>query len=191
MSDFLTSKTAIYGSSGSGKSTMAYAMIEKHKPPRTVVIDPEAADGRHTVRDVNEALRQIADGAPMVIFNGQRRDDKLAVLLFACGRSTKAKPIYCVCDEAPGYLDKMTDALGTVFFRGRHRGFGMMILAQRPSAIDANFRTQCAETYWMRMVDHCDLNVAAQQIGREASANLPTFTPGEFHKHPPAQEPAA
>lgn len=191
MSDFLTSKTAIYGSSGSGKSTLAYQMIAKHKPPRTVVIDPEASDSDHCTSDVQEALRQIADGVPMVIFNGQRRNDKLSVLLFACGRSTAAKPIYCVCDEAPGYLDKMTDALGTVFFRGRHRGFGMMILAQRPSAIDANFRTQCAKTYWLRMVDHCDLDVAAKQIGRDASVKLPAFTPGEFHLHPPTQDATA
>lgn len=189
MSDFLNSKTAIYGSTGSGKSTLGYKLIAKHKPPRVVIIDPEAPDSAGTNK-VGEALRQIKAKQKTVVFRGQRKNDKLAVLLFACGNSTKKTPIYAMCDETPGYLDKMTDGLGVAFFRGRHRSFGMMVLAQRPSAIDAGIRTQCANTNWMKMMDHCDLDVAAKQIGPEAARKLSTFDAGQFIQHPPEKDAA-
>ena len=189
MNDFLNSKTAIYGSTGSGKSTLGYNLISKFKPPRVVVIDPEAPDSEGTA-NVKLALLQIKAKQKTVVFRGQRKCDKLAILLYACGNSTKTTPIFAMCDETPGYLDKMTDALGVVFFRGRHRKFGMMVLAQRPSAIDAGIRTQCSVTNWMKMMDHCDVDVAAKQIGPEAARKLSTFTAGQFIQHPPEQEAA-
>ncbi|MEM7243390.1 MAG: hypothetical protein AAF429_14510 [Pseudomonadota bacterium] len=188
MTNLAGTKIAIYGSSGSGKSTLGYSLIKDSPPKCCVVIDPEARDGDGVTQNVYECLGWIAERRKLIVFNGARREDKLSVLLFAAGRSTTADPIYCMCDEAPGYLDKMSDALNAVFFRGRHRGFGIMVLAQRPSALDTNVRSQCEKTYWLRMVDHQDQAVAAKQIGNDKARALSSYAPGEFYLHPQPNE---
>lgn len=181
MSIFKSEVTAIWGGRGSGKSTLARSMIAKHKVPLAVFIDPMAEDGFTTVGQVANAM--TAGDQARIVMRSARKSDQINTILAAYLASTKARPVYCVCDEAPAYLDKCTDALSKIMFQGRHRAFGMMILGQRPNAVAAQIRSQAAVTYWLRLTDHLDLSVAQQTLGPKAKT-LPGFKPGQFIRHP-------
>lgn len=181
MTTFRTDVTAIWGGRGSGKTTLARSLVAKSKVPLCVVIDPMAEDGFTTVGQVVNAL-DAGDGA-RIVMRSARKADQVNTILTAYLASTKARPVYCVCDEAPAYLDRCTDALSKIMFQGRHRAFGMLILGQRPNAVAAQIRSQAATTYWMRLTDHLDLSVAQQTLGPKAKT-LPGFKPGQFIRHP-------
>jgi hypothetical protein len=181
MTTFRTDVTAIWGGRGSGKTTLARSLVRKSKVPLSVVIDPMAEDGFTTVAQVVEAMEASSTGR--IIMRSARKSDQIDTILAAYLASTKARPVYCVCDEAPAYLDRCTDALSKIVFQGRHRAFGMLILGQRPNAVAAQIRSQAATTYWMRLTDHLDLSVAQQTLGPKAKT-LPGFKPGQFIRHP-------
>ncbi len=178
---FRTEVTAIWGCRGSGKSTLGRALISKAKVPLAVIIDPMSEDGYTSPGQVINAIE--AGQEARVVMRSSRRKDQVETILAAYLASTKARPIYCVCDEAPAYLDRTTDALNKIMFQGRHRAFGMMILGQRPNAVAAQIRSQAAVTYWLRLTDHVDLTVAKQTLGPRANS-LPGLSPGKFIQHP-------
>lgn len=178
---FLTSMTAIWGSRGSGKSTLARQLVKAAKPRQLVIIDPLARDGISDPLAVHTAL---FDGEKIVVFNGPSRDLQTDAIRAAFLASTDAHPVFILCDEAPGYLDAPTDGLKKVSYTGRHRSVGMLIIGQRPSAVDTTFRSQCVSQYWMRLADHNDRDVARKVIGPELAATLSTLPVGKYHLHP-------
>ena len=178
---FLTEVTCIWGGRGSGKTTKARDLIAAAKPARTVIIDPLSADGT----DAAGVAAALDAGKAVVICNSNAKADQINAILVAYLKSTKAAPVFCVCDEAPAYLDKTTAALNKIMFQGRHRAFGMVIIGQRPAAVCAQIRSQAAITYWMKLTDHVDLQTAAQSLGPDARDKLPMFQPGECIQHPP------
>lgn len=181
MSTFRTEVTALWGGRGSGKTTLARSLLAKHKVPLSVSIDPMAEDGFTTVGQVINALN--AGDSARIVMRSARKSAQIDTIFAAFLASTKARPVYCVCDEAPAYLDKCTDQLSKIMFQGRHRAFGMMILGQRPNAVAAQIRSQAAVTYWLRLTDHLDLTTAQQTLGPRAKT-LPGFKPGQFIRHP-------
>ncbi|WP_444462082.1 hypothetical protein [Rhodobacter capsulatus] len=180
--DFATSVTAIWAGRGGGKTTLARAMIERAKLARVLILDPIAGEGARTVQ---EAMGLLATGAPRVVLASSHPETLRNAILAAYLASSKTAPLFVVCDEAPLYLDRATPALKTVIFRGRHRALGMLLLGQRPTAVDATIRSQAAVTYWGRMTDHRDLQNAAQSIGPKLAQSLTTAAPGSFIHHPP------
>ncbi|NOR63031.1 MAG: hypothetical protein GQ535_11140 [Rhodobacteraceae bacterium] len=176
---FLDEVTAIWGGRGSGKTTLAKKLVSEHNPPCVVFIDPLARNGVFP----NEIKADIEDGERLIICNVQRREDQLAAIYTAYLCSTKKRPVYCVCDEAPSYLAKPTAAINKIMFQGRHRAFGMMLLGQRPAAVDSAIRSQAIRTYWMRLNDFRDQQTAAQSIGPEAAKKLAEFKAGQFLEH--------
>lgn len=178
---FATDVTAIYAGRGGGKTTLARSMVAKAKLRQAVYIDPVAADGLASARDVLAAIE--AGDRKVILRNADRAECYKTVLAVALA-STRARPLYLVCDEAPLYLDRATDALKKLMYQGRHRGLGMMILSQRPTAVAAALRSQATATYWGRMTDHNDLQLAAQSIGPAGARTLSTARPGQFIRHP-------
>jgi DNA helicase HerA-like ATPase len=178
---FATEVTAIWGCRGSGKTTLARGLIAKNKIKRAVIIDPMADDG---CRSVGEVLTALDAGQARVVLCSSDRPEILRTVYGAYLRSTSRTPLYLVCDEAPAYFDRTTDALNKIMFQGRHRAFGMLIIGQRPTAVDANIRSQAASTFWMRLTDHRDLQVASQAIGPERARRLADLKEGAFLKHP-------
>lgn len=181
MSTFKTEVTAIWGCRGSGKSTLARKLVAQNRVPLAVIIDPMAEDGFLTPGEVINAIE--AGQEARIVMRAARKKYQLDTIFAAFGLSHRTRPIFCVCDEAPAYLDKPSDALNRIMFQGRHRAFGMMILGQRPNAVAAQIRSQAAVTYWMRLTDHVDLSVANQTLGPRAKS-LPGLKPGSFVKHP-------
>jgi len=180
MSTFLTEITCVWGGRGSGKTTLAKKLVADALPPQIVIIDPLAKDGTGPYG----VIRALESGERSVVCNSQRRDEQIGSILAAYSLSTKETPIYALCDEAPAYLDRTTDALNKIMFQGRHASFGMCLIGQRPTAVDAQIRSQAAVTYWMKLADARDIQTAAQAIGTERARGLSSLTPGQFIKHP-------
>lgn len=178
---FATDVTAIYAGRGGGKTTLARKLVAKARLPQVVYIDPVARDGLATA---SEVLAQINTGARIAVLRSGNREECLRCVYAVALASTRARPLYLVCDEAPLYLDKATDALLKIMYQGRHRGLGMLILSQRPTAVAAAIRSQAARTHWGRMTDHNDLQIAAQAIGPQRARTLSTAQPGKFVTHP-------
>lgn len=178
---FATDMTAIYAGRGGGKTTLARKLVAKARLPQVVYIDPVARDGLPTARDV---LAQIETGARAAILRSADRTECLKTLLAVALASTRSRPLFVVCDEAPLYLDRATEALKKLTYQGRHRGLGMLILSQRPTAVAAPIRSQATVTYWGRMTDHNDMQLAAQSIGPHRARALSTAKPGLFIRHP-------
>lgn len=177
---FATDVTAIWGGRGSGKTTLASQLVAKAKIKRAVIIDPMAEDGYTTPGQVVNAIEA---GEARVIMRNPAKKAQIDTIFAAFLASRKDRPVFIVCDEAPAYLDKNSDALSKIIFQGRHRAFGMLIIGQRPNAVSAQIRSQAAVTYWLRLSDHLDVSVAAQAIGPKART-LSTLAPGEFIRHP-------
>lgn len=179
---FATEVTALWGGRGSGKTTLARELIGRAELRRVVIIDPVAPVGWASAAEVIQALEA---GSPRVVLRSSTRAVILQTLYAAFLHSSPARPVYAVCDEAPAYLDKSTEGLAKLMFQGRHRAFGMMILGQRPTAVDAGIRSQAAVTYWLRLSDHRDQQIAAQALGPDRARELASFKPGQFIRHPP------
>lgn len=178
---FATDVTAIYAGRGGGKSTLARKMVAAARLRQVVYIDPVANAGYATAEAVKAAIEA---GEKVITLCSANRTECLNTVYAVALSSTKLRPLYLVCDEAPLYLDRATDGLKKLLYQGRHRGLGMMILAQRPTAVAAAIRSQASPTYWGRLADDVDLQIAARSIGRKRCATLSTARPGQFVRHP-------
>lgn len=178
---FATEVTAIYAGRGGGKTVLARKLVKDAKLKRVVFIDPMARDGERTALGVIDRLHS---GANLLTLAGGNRTECLKALIAVACYSTDASPVYIVCDEAPLYLGRVSDALEKLMYQGRHRSIGMLILSQRPTAVAAALRSGAARTYWGRMTDHNDLQIAAQAIGPARARTLSTARPGQFIRHP-------
>lgn len=180
-----TGVTCIWGSRGSGKSTLAKQKIVPQVSGQRIIIidpmaDPLASENGHTrARDFADCL--YAGHRRVTLCSGNPQE-VLPAIYAAWAHSSKSDPIYAVCDEAPSYFHRSTNGLNKIMFQGRHRGFGMAIIGQRMSAVDAQIRSQASTTFFMRLTDHVDLDTAKKIIGPNA-ANLPSFTAGQFIRH--------
>lgn len=178
---FATDVTAIYAGRNGGKTFLSRKLVKAAKLPQVVFIDPVAREGAASVAEV---LAGIEAGEKLVVFRSAERSKCYQAVMAVALASTRARPLYLVCDEAPLYLDRATDPLKKLMYQGRHRGLGMMILAQRPTAVAAALRSQAAITYWGRLTDHNDTALAAQAIGPARARTLTTAQTGHFIRHP-------
>ncbi len=175
----LRGTTCIWGQSESGKSWLAQKMLAKANPPCAVIIDPMSATGV----DANGVRDALAKRQKRIICNDNRKDHQIGAILLALGASTPAAPVYVVADEAPSYMDAPRAGLQKAVLQGRHAGFGILLLGQRPASVYAEYRTQAKATYWLKLSDHTDLQTARKSLGAEAD-KLPSFKQGDFIKWP-------
>jgi len=179
MTTFNEEITCIWGCRGSGKTTLAKKLVAEHKPKQLVFIDPLAADGVGPI----EMIKQLKAKSKYIVVNSQTKPEQQAAIIGAYLHSKPEHPVYVICDEAPSYLDRLSDALNKIMFQGRHAHFGMTLIGQRAVALDAQMRSQAAHTYWMKLVDHVDVSTAQKVLGPRAN-NLDQLKPGEYIKHP-------
>lgn len=181
----LTGTTCFWGRSEMGKSTLAQkalgAAIKAAKGPKrqVVVVDPQSRDGT----DATGVLAALEAGAETIICNSSQRDHQIGAIVYALNHSTLESPVYVVADEAPSYMDKPRDILSRAVLQGRHAGFGIMIIGQRPASVYAEYRTQAKLTVWMGLVDHTDVEAARKSMGKSAD-DLTRLKQGEYIKWP-------
>lgn len=179
----LTGTTCIWGQSESGKSFLAQRMLQQANPPQAVIIDPMS---EHGLDNAPAVLRALEAGQERIVCNTSVYDHQVGAILYALNHSQKAHPVYVVADEAPSYLNKPRAGISRAVLQGRHAGFGMMILGQRPASVFAEYRTQAKRTYWLRLSDHTDLETARKSMGPKAET-LSTLKQGEFIAWPPKE----
>ena len=172
-----TARSAIWGVSGSGKSTLARQIATGWAATRAVIlIDPTA--------DCAPALPPNWTPRPGLIELGPATQAQCtAALLTAFLVSHKDTPVTVICDEAPFYLAKPSEAVLKVIYQGRHRGLGMVLVGQRPSAAAPGVRSQVTRTLYMRLTDRADLNIVAAS-SRQLAADLPGLDVGQWRQWP-------
>jgi len=169
-------RTAVWGVSGSGKSHLAARLARRFAAQgrAVVIIDPHVEAPQRLIHLRSGVVRRVAPNTP---------EECLQALFSAFLLSTPERPVTVFADEAPFYLGRTSKALSKIVFAGRHRGFGLVILGQRPSAVAADVRSQVTKTIWMRMTDHVDLDVARKSSPDLAKA-LPRLSVGEWRMWP-------
>ena len=171
-------RSAIWGVSGSGKSTLARAIAAKWAKNRAVVlIDPTGPDAPALPHNWPPALAGLTSLSPAT------PDDCTSALLSCYLISRTVAPITVIADEAPHYLAKPSDAILKAVYQGRHRGLGLMLVGQRPSAVSPGVRSQVTTTLYMRLTDRADLNIVAAS-SRTLAAALPGLETGSWRKWP-------
>lgn len=174
--DFHEEVTAVYGGRGSGKTTKAKKLVVENAPAQVVWIDPTLqADTSQ-----QDFVTAIERGDKMVQFGATHPDAAIWALLAAFGLSTKARPLFVVCDEAASYLKTPRPSLSRVFNMGRHAGMGVLLITQRPSGIHPDFRGQAARTFWGRLTDHNDIGLAVQALGKDQGNSRASAKVGDF-----------
>jgi len=205
-----TGRTCVIGSSGSGKSYTVGVICEelcKNKVP-FVIIDIEGeysglkekyeavwvgegkgCDLRWSSRVDLKHLAQYAPDCPPLILDLSEADrprEKVSQFLIAIYReiSRRRTPYLVILEEADRFSPQSGERLpifDEIARRGRKRGLGLMLCTQRPSLVDKNILSQCANQLIGKLVIKNDLNSVAQFFPGHALLNqLTTLSPGEF-----------
>lgn len=177
-----TGVTCIWGGRGAGKTTLAKKLIMPQiKGRRIAVIDPQgnSDESHYTAKSFAQSL--YAGDRNLTLCN-DNPSEVIPAVYAAWAHSSKNDPIYIICDEAPAYFDKDRAHIKRIMFQGRHRGFGMAILGQKPTAVSANIRSQAELTFWMRLTDFNDVETASKTIGPRAK-ELNGFKAGQYIAH--------
>ncbi|WP_420011564.1 hypothetical protein [Tateyamaria sp.] len=170
-------RSAIWGVSGSGKSTLAREIARNWAQTRAVVVvDPTGPDAPALPKGwtATPGLTPLSPATP---------DECSAALLSAYLMSSTQTPVTVIADEAPHYLAKPSDAILKVIYQGRHRGLGLIMAGQRPSAVAPAVRSQVTKTIYMRLTDRADLNIVAAS-SRDLAAALPKLNVGKWQEWP-------
>jgi hypothetical protein len=204
-----TGRTCVIGTSGSGKSYTVGVICEelcKNKVP-FVIIDTEGEYsglkekyeaiwiGDDEKCDLNwktlnlEILAQNAlDGVPFImdLSEADKPKEKVGTFLSALYQeiSKHRTPYLVVLEEADRFAPQSGQRLeifNEVARRGRKRGLGLMLCTQRPSVVDKNILSQCANQIIGKLVIKNDLQSVAQFFpGHGLPNQLTTLGPGQF-----------
>lgn len=173
--DFHEDVTAVYAGRSSGKTTKAKQLVQEHEPQQVVWIDPLLPDPP----DLDQLKAKILAGDRFIRFSATHPELAKAALLYCYHLSTKAKPLYVVCDEAADYLKSVDEGVRQVFHKGRHQGLGVLLVSQRPSGIHPDFRSQAKISHFGRL-SPSDIPIAQDLLGREKAQSRANAPVGDF-----------
>lgn len=95
-------------------------------------------------------------------------------------------PVFTLLEEghrfAPDGSARSLSILRTILSEGRKFGFGVGIISQRPSKLDADVLSQCGTQIIMQIQNPNDQNAIRQSVesaGEDVLAELPGLTPGQ------------
>ena len=207
-----TGRTCVIGSSGSGKSYAVGVICEelcKNQVP-FVIIDIEGEysglkekyeaiwvgeDENSDIKwssnkvDLKLLARYAPDCPPLILDLSEtdRAREKVGIFLISIYReiSNRRTPYLVILEEADRFAPQVGDRLqifDEVARRGRKRGLGLMLCTQRPSLVDKNVLSQCANQLIGKLVIKNDLNSVAQFFpGRGTPNQLTGLQAGEFY----------
>jgi hypothetical protein len=205
-----TGRTCVIGSSGAGKSytvgviceelcknNIPFVLIDiegeywglKEKYEAIWIGEDEKADLRWSEVNLEELAKQALDIAPLILDLSEAEDPKGKVSTFigALYReiSLRRTPYLVVLEEADRFAPqagKKLQIFDEVARRGRKRGLGLMLCTQRPSLVDKNILSQCANQLIGKLVIQNDLQSVAQFFpDRGLPTQLTELTPGSFY----------
>jgi DNA helicase HerA-like ATPase len=169
---------AVLGASGSGKSSYVKRLMERAKPRRLIVFDPEGEWGgfgtqTSNVADVLAGFRAAgADGACRVVFVPSPVPE-IAVRQFdaVCRIAFHAERLTFIVDELKSVTSPSRSPVGWGMLtgRGRKRGIVMYGLSQRPASIDKDFLGNCNYVRAGRLTYIEDQRAVARVLGVKES----------------------
>jgi uncharacterized protein len=206
----VTGRTCILGSSGSGKSYTVGVMCEelcKGNVPFAVVDtegeysglkelynvfwvgEDDGCDQRWSTLDEGQLAARALELPPLILDLSRVDDQKGRVSRFLTAVydeiSRVRTPYLLIVEEADRFVPQQGERLpifGEIARRGRKRGVGLMVCSQRPSMIDKNILSQCANQIIGKLVIQNDLQSVAQFFpGRGLPRELTTLRPGMFY----------
>ena len=205
----VTGRTCVLGSSGSGKSYAVGVLCEelcRNEIPFAIV----DTEGEHTGLkekfetiwvgeeggcdltweglDVKDLAKQAPDISPLILDvsdlpNPREKVAEFVEALYAT-LTERRTPYLLVVEEADKFVPQYGQRVpifGDVARRGRKRGMGLMICSQRPSLVDKNVLSQCANQLIGKLVIQNDLQSVAQFFpGKGLPKELTTLRAGQF-----------
>lgn len=206
----VTGRTCVLGSSGSGKSyavgvlceefcrnNIPFAIIDtegehsglKEKFDAIWVGEEQGSDLSWSNLDLADLARQAPDISPLILDVSDLTDWKEKVVSFLTSlyatMTERRTPYLLVMEEADKFIPQYGERLpifGEIARRGRKRGLGLMICSQRPSLVDKNVLSQCANQLIGKLIIQNDLQSVAQFFpGRGLPKELTSLTSGEFY----------
>ncbi|UEP45635.1 helicase HerA domain-containing protein [Burkholderia sp. B21-005] len=175
---------AVLGATGSGKSSYVKRLMERAKPRRLIVFDPDmewGAFGTVTtqVSDVLAGFKAAhPDGACRVVFHPSP-DPAVAVRQFdaICRIAFAAERLTFIVDELKSVTTPSRSPVGWGMLTGRGRKRGIVIygLSQRPASIDKDFLGNCNFVRTGRLTYDNDVKAVARvlRVPEDDVSNLP------------------
>ncbi|MHB8567155.1 MAG: helicase HerA domain-containing protein [Nitrososphaerales archaeon] len=205
----VTGRTCVIGSSGSGKSYAVGVICEElcRSEVPFVIIDTEgeysglkekfelmwvADEGECDLKwadvDLSNLAASVLDGPPLILdMSGvDKPREKVGTFLTKVYEeiSKRRRPYLVILEEADRFIPQAGERVpifGEIARRGRKRGLGLMICTQRPSLVDKNILSQCANQLIGKLVINNDLESVAQFFpNRTILKQLTTLAPGQF-----------
>jgi uncharacterized protein len=204
-----TGRTCVIGASGSGKSyavgviceelcksQVPFAIVDtegehsglKEKYEVVLMGDDPSCDLQWSTTDLGQLASQAPDIAPLVldVSETEAPKEKVGDLLTKIYSEVERRrtPYLVVVEEADRFIPQNGDRVpifGEIARRGRKRGIGLMVCTQRPSLVDKNILSQCANQLIGKLVIKNDLQAVAQFFsGHDLPKHLTTLEPGKF-----------
>lgn len=206
----VTGRTCVIGSSGSGKSYtvgviceelcknhVPFALIDiegeypalKEKYEAIWIGEEEQCDLRWSAIDLDELAKHALYSPPLILDLSDVSSPKEKVSKLLTGIyseiSKQRVPYLIVLEEADRFIPQSKDKLqifDEIARRGRKRGLGLMLCTQRPSLVDKNVLSQCANQLIGKLVIKNDLQSVAQFFqSRGLPKQLTSLSPGMFY----------
>ena len=204
-----TGRTCVIGTSGSGKSYSVGVICEelcksqipfviidtegehsglKEKYEAIWIGDDEKCDLNWKGLDLNILAQNALDSVPLILDLSEtdKPKDKIGTFLSAVYQeiSKRRTPYLVVLEEADRFAPqagKRLEIFDEVARRGRKRGLGLMLCTQRPSLVDKNILSQCANQIIGKLVIKNDLQSVAQFFpGHGLPIQLTALGAGQF-----------
>lgn len=177
MSSNKASIEAVFGASGSGKSTHAKRRIKAEKPARLMIWDPQAEYGElgTVTHSLTEILNQIGNAGKRGRFafvyqpKGSTAAWREQFNVF-CKIAYAAGQVFMVAEELADVTQPAwaPEGWGIVTRKGRHTGMRVIGLSQRPASIDKHFFGNATAVRTGRLNFESDVKTIANVTGQTA-----------------------
>ena len=206
--ELVTGRTCVIGQSGSGKSYLIAVICEQllQKNIPFCIVDTEGeyfslkekfqilwvggeeADINIEIDFYDLITQSISNNVPLILDVSDSMDQRKVVSDFA-GKlyeieNLVKQPYLLIVEEADKFVPQSKDSLKVIeeiSKRGRKRGLGLFVTTQRPSLINKNVLSQCANQFIGKVTTENDLKaVDLFFANRKELELLPKLNTGEF-----------
>lgn len=184
----LAPRTTIFGATGGGKSVLARKLVAKADHRRVIILDPSddwsRALGKKPVKGRRGIAEYFAKSRPdrmVIVQPGDYAADAeylAALAMYAQRAVAEGRADYrmlIVFDEASEAVPSAQPVgkhMKSLIMRGRHSQIDMLAIAQRPTGVHPDYRSNAALKLFYPVHDAIDQRTVADAIGKDGLARL-------------------
>lgn len=168
----------IFGRKGSGKTTLARALLQHHS--RCLIVDPLREYGHDAVQvstlpELADYLERTRGRWRVAYFNDHIAHDFDAL----CASAYTLGDCLFVVEEADWFCDpaQMPEGFERVIKYGRHQRCHVLAMSRRPSEVHRMLTSQAYEIYCFAMHEPRDLEYLSKLVGHDYAEELPQLAP--------------